>query len=35
MTAAGYAGPVEVEVLSERVWDMPGDEVLAAISDWL
>jgi sugar phosphate isomerase/epimerase len=28
---AGYAGPVEVEVLSERVWAMDGDEVLARL----
>jgi sugar phosphate isomerase/epimerase len=28
---AGYSGPVEVEVLSERVWGMPGDEVLARL----
>ena len=29
--AAGYTGPVEVEVLSERVWAMPGDDVLAGL----
>jgi len=28
VAAAGYTGPVEVEVLSERVWAMPPDEVL-------
>jgi sugar phosphate isomerase/epimerase len=28
VTEAGYTGPVEVEVLSERVWAMPPDEVL-------
>jgi sugar phosphate isomerase/epimerase len=28
---AGYAGPIEVEVLSERVWGMGGDEVLAQL----
>jgi len=26
--AAGYRGSIEVEVLSEKVWDAPGDEVL-------
>ena len=31
IAAAGYDGPIEVEVLSERVWDMPGDEVLARL----
>jgi sugar phosphate isomerase/epimerase len=28
---AGYVGPVEVEVLSERVWGMDGDSVLARL----
>ncbi|GID93131.1 sugar phosphate isomerase/epimerase family protein [Amorphoplanes digitatis] len=27
--AAGYAGPIEVEVFAEDVWSRPGDEVLA------
>jgi sugar phosphate isomerase/epimerase len=31
VTAAGYAGPIEVEVLSERVWDTPGDDLLARL----
>ena len=31
VAAAGYDGPIEVEVLSQRVWDMPGDEVLARL----
>jgi sugar phosphate isomerase/epimerase len=31
VSEAGYAGPVEVEVLSERVWGMDGDEVLALL----
>jgi sugar phosphate isomerase/epimerase len=31
VSEAGYAGPVEVEVLSERVWGMDGDEVLARL----
>ena len=33
VTAAGYAGPVEVEVLSERVWDMPYDALLEELRD--
>jgi sugar phosphate isomerase/epimerase len=31
VSEAGYVGPVEVEVLSERVWGMDGDEVLARL----
>jgi sugar phosphate isomerase/epimerase len=31
VSAAGYTGPIEVEVLNERVWDTPGDEVLRAL----
>jgi len=27
--AAGYAGPIEVEIFNRAIWDMPGDEVLA------
>ena len=27
--AAGYAGPIEVEIFNEDVWNAPGDEVLA------
>lgn len=26
--AAGYAGPIEVEIFNREVWDMPGDDVL-------
>lgn len=26
--AAGYAGPIEVEILNQKIWDMPGDELL-------
>jgi sugar phosphate isomerase/epimerase len=29
--AAGYGGPIEVEIFNQRVWDTPGDEVLAQI----
>jgi sugar phosphate isomerase/epimerase len=32
VAATGYAGWVEVEVLSERVWAMDGDEVLARLA---
>jgi sugar phosphate isomerase/epimerase len=27
--AAGYAGPIEVEIFNQAIWDTPGDEVLA------
>jgi sugar phosphate isomerase/epimerase len=27
--AAGYSGPIEVEIFNQRIWDMPGPEVLA------
>src|SRR5712691_5138839 len=26
--AAGYSGPIEVEIFNQDVWDMPGDETL-------
>jgi sugar phosphate isomerase/epimerase len=29
--AAGYAGPIEVEIFNQAIWDTPGDEVLARI----
>jgi sugar phosphate isomerase/epimerase len=31
VSETGYSGPLEVEVLSERVWGMEGDEVLARL----
>ncbi|PYI52052.1 sugar phosphate isomerase/epimerase family protein [Paenibacillus flagellatus] len=31
--AAGYAGPIEVEIFNRQVWDMPGDEALSLIKD--
>ena len=31
--AAGYAGPIEVEIFNQRIWDMPGAEVLALIKE--
>jgi sugar phosphate isomerase/epimerase len=31
--AAGYDGPIEVEIFNQQVWDTPGDEVLATIKD--
>jgi sugar phosphate isomerase/epimerase len=31
VSAAGYAGPIEVEVLNESVWATPGDVVLARL----
>jgi sugar phosphate isomerase/epimerase len=27
--AAGYGGPIEVEIFNQKVWDTPVDEVLA------
>jgi sugar phosphate isomerase/epimerase len=27
--AAGYSGPIEVEIFNQRVWDTPGEDVLA------
>ena len=29
--AAGYLGPIEVEIFNQAIWDTPGDEVLAMI----
>jgi sugar phosphate isomerase/epimerase len=29
--AAGYTGPIEVEIFNQRVWDTPGDQVLAVM----
>jgi sugar phosphate isomerase/epimerase len=29
--AAGYLGPIEVEIFNQAIWDTPGDEVLATI----
>jgi sugar phosphate isomerase/epimerase len=26
--AAGYAGPIEVEIFNQTIWDQPGDEVV-------
>ncbi|WP_026326490.1 sugar phosphate isomerase/epimerase family protein [Paenibacillus ginsengihumi] len=26
---AGYAGPIEVEIFNQAIWDMPGDDALA------
>lgn len=26
--AAGYQGPIEVEIFNRAIWDAPGDEVL-------
>jgi len=31
--AAGYTGPIEVEIFNQKVWDMPGDEVLTLVQD--
>ena len=29
--AAGYQGPIEVEIFNQSIWDTPGDDVLARI----
>jgi sugar phosphate isomerase/epimerase len=31
--AAGYFGPIEVEIFNRSIWDSPGDEVLALIKE--
>ena len=31
--AAGYEGPIEVEIFNQKVWDTPGDEVLALVKE--
>lgn len=33
VTAAGYTGDIEVEIFNQEVWNTPGDEVLAIITD--
>ena len=32
--AAGYRGPIEVEVLNQAVWETPGDEILTRVLTW-
>ena len=29
--AAGYDGPIEVEVINREAWERPGDEVVAEV----
>lgn len=31
--AAGYSGPIEVEIFNQAIWDTPGDAVLAQICE--
>jgi sugar phosphate isomerase/epimerase len=31
--AAGYNGPIEVEIFNRAIWDTPGDEVLALMKE--
>jgi sugar phosphate isomerase/epimerase len=31
--AAGYEGPIEVEIFNRALWDRPGDEVLAMVRE--
>lgn len=33
VTAAGYSGPIEVEIFNQEVWDTPGPEVVATMID--
>jgi sugar phosphate isomerase/epimerase len=33
VAAAGYAGPVEVEIFNQAVWDTPGDLVLSTVKE--
>jgi len=33
VSAAGYTGDVEVEIFNQNIWDTPGDEVLATVTD--
>jgi sugar phosphate isomerase/epimerase len=29
----GYAGPIEVEIFNERIWNMPLDELLSVTKE--
>ncbi len=31
--AAGYHGPIEVEIFNQTLWDSPGDQVLATLAE--
>lgn len=31
--AAGYCGPIEVEIFNRAIWEQPGDEVLAQLKE--
>lgn len=31
--AAGYLGPIEVEIFNRSIWDMPGEEVLSLMKE--
>jgi sugar phosphate isomerase/epimerase len=31
--AAGYSGPIEVEIFNQQIWDMPGERVLEVIKE--
>lgn len=33
VTAAGYTGPIEVEIFNQEIWDTPGDQVIATMID--
>lgn len=31
--AAGYGGPIEVEIFNQQIWDTPGEQVLALVKE--
>jgi sugar phosphate isomerase/epimerase len=33
VAAAGYRGPIEVEIFNHAIWNLPGDAVLAQIKE--
>lgn len=33
VTAAGYTGPIEVEIFNQEIWNTPGEEVVASMVD--
>lgn len=33
LDAAGYKGPIEVEIFNQSIWDRPGDEVIALMKE--
>jgi hypothetical protein len=33
VAAAGYTGPIEVEIFNEAIWSAPADETAATVID--